>query len=385
MYGVRIACSKHIFYMATKMSIEKSPMDELQLADTAPEGKFPVPLTIDEFRHHVLNLFYLKMRTISTMAGDKAAWRITGKAPFEDDAYTLFDPERTPEDVGLIYDDICNTEFATCMESMYHYGYFGVIDDVVNGSVNCMEYGSNFTWIAAIAHDMVKSLEITYLDETWGTAERESAAKCYHFVEVANARCILENGRNFLHYDNSKEEDPPSYDRNTLSVPQMALLAGMGEMSIRAAANPKRVNPLKTYSDEGRTRISLADAKAWLMAKGRYVPVTRRSGDIVINLVKRKFFNLTDLFSVINTRISFIGGDDIHLAQLKARYPEFLVNFGVTGFDKYALSNIDLVRDLAAILGFPADLFSLRVREVLAKEALAAVEREVRILTSSKN
>ena len=365
---------------------QKTSLEELQPTDPTQEGNFPVPLTAEEFRRHVRKLFYLQMRTVSIMTSEKAAWCMAGKPPPGDD-YSLFCSEEIPDDLGLTYDDIHDTEFVSCMESMYRYAYFGVIDDVVNGSINMMEYGSNFTLIASIAHDMAMSQEITYLDEgeTLESAGHESAIKCYHFVEVANARCILENGRNFMHYDDSKEEDAPSYERTALSVPQMALLAGMGEMSIRAAANPKRNNHLKTYLDDGRTRIAISDAKAWLQAKDRYVPITRRSGRAVINLEKRKFLNLNDLLTVIYSRFSFFGTDDARQEQMKYLHADFFTKYNIVELDKKTFSNNDLVRELADLLEFPADLFILRVREVLAKDELTAIERELQNFTSSQN
>lgn len=365
---------------------QKTSLEELQPTDATQEGNFPVPLTAEEFRRHVRKLFYLQMRTVSIMTSEKAAWCMAGKPPPGDD-YSLFCSEEIPDDLGLTYDDIHHTEFVSCMESMYRYAYFGVIDDVVNGSINMMEYGSNFTLIASIARDMAMSQEIIYLDEgeTLESAGHESAIKCYHFVEVANARCILENGRNFMDYDDSKEEDAPSYERTALSVPQMALLAGMGEMSIRAAANPKRNNHLKTYLDDGRTRIEISDAKAWLQAKNRYVPITRRSGRAVINLEKRKFLNLNDLLSVIYSRFSIFGTDDARQEQMKSLHSDFFTKYNIVELDKKTFSKNDLLRDLADLLEFPADLFILRVREVLAKDELTAIERELQHFTSSQN
>lgn len=307
------------------------------------------------------------IRTIAHMTDEETAWRLTGKSGLGDDI-SLFD-----EEIGdhiLSYDDIRNNGFVSCLESMYLYAYFGA-DRIVNS----MEYGSDYTLMATIVHDMAKSQETLYWDKNCGFNDRESAVKCYHFIEVANARCILENNRNFLYYDDdSKEEyratpDAPSYnfDRFALSVPQMALLAGMGEMSIRAAANPKRTNALKTYSDGGRTRIAIKDAKEWLQLKGRYVPITRQFEDSTISLTKRQFVNFDDLNSFIKDRCLFLAAQS-----------ERTVEYGFPYFDREALLDTNFVRDLAKTIRFPVDLFSLRVRELLAKEDLNEIARELR-------
>lgn len=319
-------------------------------------------MSVVELHQHLLKMYFLKMRSVAFMTDSQTAFRITGKSlPLNAD---LLDPSLEPGDFGLAYEDIQETEFATCMESMYQYAYFGVMDDVINGSINCMEYGSNFTLTGAVAHDMANSRADSFFDGVCGNAARKSATLCYHFVEVANARCILENQRNFLYYDSSAEEDAPSYDRHALSVPQMALLAGMGEMSIRAAANPKRANPLKTYSENSKTRISIADAKAWLRSKGRYIPITHRRDDDLLRLAKRKFASFEELNAFAHRRAVF-------LSTAEDPFSEVLI------LDRASLSNDVFVHGLAQTLQLPVDLFSLRVKELAAKNELAEIERKL--------
>lgn len=344
------------------MENTKSITQDVQ-TDARVGENFPVPMTVEELRQHLLKMHLLKMRGIAFMTDSQTGFRISGKElPPDAD---LVDTDFEPRDFGLSYEDIQETEFATCMESMYQYAYFGVMDDVVNGSINCMEYGSNFTLAGVVAYDMAHSLVDSYWDSNCGSADRESAKACYEFVEVANARCILENQRNFLYYEGAAEEDAPSYDRYALSVPQMALLAGMGEMSIRAAANPKRTNPLKTYSENGRTRIAIADAKAWLQSKGRYIPITRRSDDDHLRLAKRKFASFEELDAFAHKRAKFLG---THVSE-------------VPTLDRALLSNEVFVQGLAAMLQFPVDLFCLRVKELVTKSELAEVERKLKSLS----
>lgn len=347
--------------------------EEISSAAAGEATNFPVPMSIEELQQHLVRMFLLKMRTIALMTSTERAWSITGKPlPEIDDPDFLLDRIHAESDSGFTYEDIRDTQFATCMETIYQYAYFGVIDDTVRDNADCMEYGSFFTHLAGIVYDMANSHEIAYRDETENSLDRESAVKCYHFIEAANARCILENQRNFLHYDSSPEEDPPSESRAALSVPQMALLAGMGEMTIRAAANPKRANPLKTYSDNGRTRIAVADAKAWLQSKGRYIPITRRSDDDIVRLMKRKFASFEDFSNFFQKRIAV-------LADIPDTAQEILM------FDRAHLSNPDVVQQLAEMLKLPYELFSLRIMELITKANLAEIERKLKTVALSHN
>ena len=354
--------------------MEKTSMTTEEMPAAAGEAiHFPVPMSTEELQQHLLKIFLSKMRTIALMTDTERAWSITGKPlPEIDDPHFLFDGDRAPCEFGFTYEDIRTTQFATCMETMYQYAYFGVIDDTAPDNADYMEYGSFFTLLAAIAYDMANSQEITYADEMAGSFDRESAIKCYHFIEVANARCILENQRNFLHYSNSSEEDPPSEIRTALSVPQMALLAGMGEMSIRAAAKPKRANPLKTYSDNGRTRISVADAKDWLQSKGRYIPITRRSDDDIARLTKRKFVSFEDFSNFFQKRTAFLANAQDSTSKIMK-------------FERAHLSDPEFVRHLAEILKLPHELFSLRVMELITKNDLAEIERKLKHITLLPN
>lgn len=351
--------------------------------DATQEGKFPVPLTVEEFRHHVLKLFQLKMRTIAFMTNEEAAWRLLGK-PQPAENIDLSDTSIHLEDLGITYRDIQETEFAKCLESMYEYAYFGVMNEAMSG-YNTMEYGTHFTLFSTMVHDLANSLQTIYWDQNCGSNELESAKKCYHFVEVANARSILETKQNFLYYDDSREEDPPSYDdRAALSIPQIALLSGMTENSVRAAANPKRANPLKTYSIFGKTRVAVEDAKSWLMEKGRYVEITRKNDPVAL-MKKRGFININELLLIIN-QISCYPVNETDSGKKECEMPKELLEKDSPGqLRKEKLEDPDLVKELAIVLRFPADLFSLRVKEVLAKEKLEEIERELETTLSYTN
>jgi len=91
--------------------------------------------------------------------------------------------------------------------------------------------------------------------------------RCRQVVDLANARNILEGGESYFPYFSPNNM---ADSNDGLVIRQMALLAAMEEMSIRAAANPKRANPLKTIVEGKNTVILIADARAWLESKGLY-------------------------------------------------------------------------------------------------------------------
>lgn len=356
------------------MAMINTQIEDASETAATQDASFPAPFTAEEFHRDVLMLYVHQMRTMAWMKGDSSIWQVFGEAPEHPD--DIFGPEITVEEMKITYAAIADTSFAKCLESMYLYSYSGILDE----SFEPMEYETNYTMLSAILCDMNKSLFMSEWDSYVGCEEIAAAQRCLAVAELANARRVLEGHENFSYFfgANSKEDDATSLDGG-LSIRQMALLAGMEEMSIRAAANPKRANPLPTYSDEEkRTRIAIEAAKAWLQAKGRYVPVTRRWGSGDIDLAKRKFSSLADLRRVIHDRPFFLEPDEQRSEELANQIKDLGIKCGVTKFDAPSLSDTDFVRGLAKLLEFPADLFALRVREVLAKEELAAVERALR-------
>lgn len=368
---------------------------KIQLKDliepTQPQsGGLPAPFTLGKLQEMVLNLYFQQARTIGWMKGDAAiGWEIIGK-PTDGYEGEFFDPDFDPEHLGLRYDAICNTNFAKCIENMYQYAYFGILDE----SGEQMDYESTYTWMTSILSDM-KNSQMFYELETYGSFSLDDAEKCFQVAELANARIVLEGGENFFYFGHSnkdnKDDDSTGFDG--LTVRQMALLSGMEEMSIRAAANPKRANPLPTYSEDGRTRISIESAKAWLQAKGRYVAIKRQWGTGELDLAKRKFSTVDELAATLDARFQMLVLRDQQEEGLTA----LLSGLGIKtvkstyeaknylAIDAGCISNGSLIAKLAEILELPADLLALRAREALARDELASVDRELRILAEAQN
>lgn len=365
---------------------QKNQVEDSSSIKSPQDNGLPVPFSLDKLRGKILALYFQQIRMISWMAGNATiGWRIIDKPA---DAYEsdLFAPDLDPEHIGLKYDAIRTTHFAECIEKMYQYAYFGILDE----SGEQMDYESVYTWMTSILNDM-KNSRMFYELETYGSFSLGDAEECFQVAELANARRVLEGGKNFFYFGmNNKDDD--STGENGLTVRQMALLSGMEEMSIRAAANPKRATPLLTYSEEGRTRISIQIAKAWLQAKGRYVAITRRWGEGEIDLEKRRFASIEQLAETLESRIQMLTLRDPSGDALKAGLAAvgITVSFRSDAYnnpfelDMTFISDVTQIRKLAELLELPPDLLVLRTREARAKEELISVERELRILVESQ-
>jgi hypothetical protein len=363
-------------HMVKRIGVVKKTVDT-----EANSGALPVPVTREELESHIVELFVHQVRSIGWMTDADVAWAIIGRPPVE--TFRLFDPDVDVKELGVKFSDIANTSFAKAICAMYEYGYMGMIDE----SSEPFTQESIYSWTSAILNDLVGSSVINEWD-SYGPEVFVSARICRDVAELANARSILEGGEGTFYF-HSPDGDFAAGE-GALTVRQLAILSGMEEHSIRAAANPKRANPLETYSDVGRTRISLLVAKAWLVSKGRYVSIKRRYGAGDVDLSSTKFNSLEAVASMLDARLNYIL-----LNEGQANELSYLDEIGVKvekGIDNYCLdlpneklSDLGLVRQIAAALKLDADLLELRVREALANEELAKVSVKLRELFASRS
>lgn len=346
----------------------------------------PAPFDLEKLHEMILNLYFHQVRSMNSIVNEDTLRKFMGMS---EDGHqdNFFSPTYTPKELGLQYSTIRNTTFAECIEKMYQYAYFGILDE----SAQEMEYESDYTWVTALLSDM-KNSRVFEEWESYGSNVLNDAEMCLQVAELANARIVLEGGENFFYFgSNGKEDDSTGFEG--LTVRQMALLSGMEEMSIRAAANPKRANPLLTYSEDGRTRILIEVAKAWLQNKGRYVTITRQWGSEDIDLAKRTFSSAGELISMLNARCHMLVLRDHQENALLDKFAHAKIKVTTIDnatrtqyeIDSATIRDINLIRELAKIMEFPADILVLRAREALAKDELTSIERELRNLVESKN
>lgn len=320
-------------------------------------------------------MYLFQLGNLAWMVGEQPVHRVLQRTP----RTAVLSLGGDAAEIGLTYDDIRGTDLAKEMERLYHYAYFGRLDD----SAEFMGEESVYNWLAAILFDILQSQSAAFWSNYYRRKTLESAQRCVLVAELANARNILEGGESFFHFSRANTKDDAAFD-DRLTVRQLALLAGMEEMSIRAAANPKRTNVLRAITEDGRTRFELDVAKEWLRSKGRYVPITRYQSEGDIDLVKRRFANPEELWDVLNARLQFLSRSEEE-SELAAK----IVDLGLSlvpadaGGQSFAVEEAQMrdpntMKALANVLRLPGDLLVLRMREALARAELSAVEQGLR-------
>ena len=357
--------------------------NETQTNEVQP-GSLPVTVSLNEFHDGIAEVFFLYVRSIGQMTDAKTAWATTG-LPMEDRAtFSMFNPDLRAKDVGLSFERIRQTQFAQAAQIIYDYAFYGRLD----ASQEEMGSGTYYSWVSAFLGDAAQGCIANEWD-SYGSNISNIAEDCLLVAEIANARHVLEGGEAFYFFA-KKDKDLKDRDFSVsgLTIRQMAILSGMEEMSVRSAANPKRANTLKTYSEDGRTCVALDVAKAWLQSKGRYIPITRFGPSVEIDFSKRRFADTTEMLVVIRQRYESLVARD-GKEPMYARFAEIGHSINEDGslpdslFGVKSLSSKDQMRALAKALEWPADLFALRCQEAVLLNQVSRIERELREISQA--
>ena len=338
----------------------------------AEQSAFPIPFTKDQLQQDILEIYLLQLRTTELFADIGPVWALTNKAP-QVDLTSLWNPEWQAKDYGLNYADISRTQLAKALEQQYDYAFHGVI----SVGVEMMTYESVHTWVAAYLMDLSTSQTVDEWESYGGPISR-----CFHACELANARLAMEGGEIFSYFAPAKDKDNDATAYKAVTVRQMALLSGMEEMTIRTAASRKSANPLQTYKKDRQTLISSEVAKAWLIAKNRYVPVTKRTNVTTLNLANTQFADINSIRDAIHRHIKDVAGrSDGQAVQL--RIHAALTQLGYdneVSLDRSAFLNTDLMTLIAGFLQLPANLLVLRAREAVLNDDLTTLNGELTAL-----
>lgn len=356
-------------------------MDIVSNRHRTPESK----AQLEAFRGDIVAALVHHLRVTSWVTGHRRipqVWAAAGLSPASPEE--IYNPDWAVADWKLGWEDIAGLDFAVYLDNMFQYGYFGLSDS----GWEPMEEGTGYTWISLFLIDLAGSMFLNEWSAGFGGEGSVSVERCLHVAELANARLVLETGLPFCHALSSGGKGEEATE-DALTVRQMALLAGMEEMSIRAAANPKKPNPLATFSEHGRTRISLPEAKRWLQSKARYFPIqtfhSGRNSDLgkgalaslreFAELCQRRMRSLqstvpTKSVAVPDARLASYLDHDVTDAQAEWKEQQRL-----------ALADPLFLAALAQLLDFPAELLALRAREVLAKDELKDVQDRLRQLS----
>mgnify|MGYP001244561252 CR=1 FL=1 len=330
----------------------------------------PQPFTLEQMQNDILNLYLLQLRMTSLFTNDQRVWTLAGKSGIKEGEIWIGDTGT--EEFHLVYADVQDSLFARALEQQYSFGFFG-FDNLL---CEPMEMDTIHTWVAAYLIDMQGS---NVVSEWISNGADIYVGSCIHACELANARNILEGGESFFPYtpDDSNKVD----EVGALTVHQMALLAGMEEMTIRTAISRKGPNQLKAFKDDRRTLIKIEDAKAWLAAKGRHVSVTRQShAGAHLDLEKTGFLSIAGFSHAMARRVTYL--DEVKPeAKTIEKLVELVANAGMkTPYikDRDDLLNAPLMGQVAQILELPHDLFVLRAQEAVLRDDLAQTEAAVK-------
>ncbi|NEX60149.1 hypothetical protein [Noviherbaspirillum galbum] len=333
------------------------------------------PSSIDKttFQYYVSYLFLHQIRVLAWVMGGQEDWSIL-KSSLNANSLAIWDEQIAAQELPS-FRDIEKTSFANCLQAMYDLAYHGEMD---KSQVEPMEHETRYTWVALIVKDLRTSAVAHQWTSMNGMVE-EYAEEVWKVIELAQARLNLEGMRGFLDVDGDFERT------QTLTVRQLAILADMEEMSIRSAASRKGPNAPPVAAGVEGTRFHFAEAQNWIKAKGTYIPITRKSAKGEMDLARAGFLTISDL-------ISFLWAREEHLwmQEGKKNRPDvthILKKHGVPiqkeDFEEMGMYLLapGLLSEIAAYLKLPHDLFSLRVRQTVARAESSSVDRQLLAMT----
>lgn len=357
---------------------------------------FPVLFTKEEFKKNIMEaLLVLANQTYFTFFAvsggsisdiGERVWSLLSTKPYH--GSTFADSGTTPDHVGLTFADVERLSIVQTLMQLYDYAVQGILDTSIAGDFDSFDGYEN--QVSRIFYDLNRS---TFLQE-WGNYGAYSSAvaveRCEYVFELANARLMLEGGSEGFFLDDREE--------GFLSIRQMALLSGMTEASIRTLASRSRKSQLTaandsnsqliTKNDGKNTTIDIADAKAWLKAKGRYVGISRKRNRGATDFTNRKFSSIGEIEDAIADRLEFLRaqyGDEVINSRIESVGIEPVRQQIVPPIDmwkqvigKEQLLETELMRSFGEALELPADLFALRTAEAVMQEKLRGIEKQVR-------
>lgn len=343
-------------------------------------GIFKAPLAKEAMREHVSTVSLLLARQLhfiflrpDSKDHERAQATLLGMNSTENMNYPDIVPG--PEGAELNYDHLSTTAFATTMDELYNFAYHGVVFS--NGYD--MNSESSAAWVSMILMDLANSRF---------AAEWNDYSPCLDAIKALLAICECAQARMILEkvQENDTFMDWHNYEGHTgLTFRQMAHLSGMSEATLRTLANPKRTNHLKTHSNGRHTYVEIEDAKAWLISKGRYVPLTDTDlRGAHLDLATEQIANLDDLLDRLDSRLHFLLGSDDGSATAKAlaairpdlqgvRLVDQTPYLDLTADD---MKDAQLLSKLSKALQLPADLLRLKVNHLLALAQAEALQRE---------
>ncbi len=364
-------------------------MQAVSTTDEITSG-FPVLFTKDEFKENILDLMlaFTQQAQFIFMADSsdqsRVIWRVL--SPALEDCSGVGVSGNYHSDMALAYADIEHLGMARTLMQLYEYGVQGILDSS-EGRIDCVDGYEN--QVSRLCYDLNRSEFLKEWDDCGmkgGGSQAKAAERCLYVCELANARLMLEGSDEGYFLDDRSE--------GFLSIRQMALLSGMTEASIRTLAGPNRKNRLMTTNDNRSTLIDIETAKAWLISKARYVPISEQRTRGAEDLTSRKFVSCGEFEKAIQDRLEYLaslhGEETINLRVAKAGVALVLepivpnVDWMKQVIGEAQLLDVQLMRKLADALELPAELFALRASEAVMQDKLREIEKQLKQVQKTK-
>lgn len=352
-------------------------------ATETQSGIFKAPLSKTDMRSHVLTVMLALIHQTYFVFGrndpvtDNALATLIGlPSPIGLNQFDL-----TAPDLGMTHEAIAQSVLATEMEVLYDLAYHGMIA----GTRPDLDSESGASWVSRVLYDFNSSTFASEWDNY--SACKVATAALLEICETAEARLVLETILSDDTFMGWHGPDLGVGDR--LTFRQLSLLSGMSEASLRTIASRDNVKKNFKIQSEGRNAfIEAKDARAWLISKGRYVPlVNANPAGAVLDLVREKLVYVDELVNRLNQRLHFLLGQDDRedvIQALRDISPELLM---FSHIDKHPTLNLvdrdprllseRFLSKLAIALRLPPKQLELKMKQLALTEELHEIEKQL--------
>lgn len=290
-------------------------------------------------------------------------------------------PDSTPATLGLNFEHVADMEFARTLMVLYDYGVLGLEDTSADPLDNSE---GDAAWVSRILYDLANSAFLSEWSEYAGAETLDAVKCCLGVAELANARVLLEGGKEGFFLDDRHE--------GLLTFRQLSLLSGMSEPSLRTLASRGAKTgavaageALRTVKHGTASYIEVVEARTWLKARQRYTAVRRVSDRGSAPLAQLRLASREDLQQAVDERIRYLCAE-IGADTVQQRMNATGLDLQQRVFDEQNFWEIrredflrrDAMRALGEALDWPADVFALRAAQACLSEQLRAVELELK-------
>lgn len=379
------ACLQSLRNRSSMKSIEdiiRNPLKASNMSEDKREsfdtlmGAFAAPFTKEEMLAELYDALWSWVRGLSLNLDDQTVMNLLAGAnpPIDPRDLAEYDEGAAsrPGFIGLAK----KWEIVRALNDLYDFGMLGIVRS------NMDEFDSESMYMRASAFllDLNDSKMQEAID---GFGRAFLPRKALITAQTGAARCTLEGHEGFYAF--------PGQGQDRLTIRDIALLAKMEEKSIRNAANRNRPGFLKTTNEAGSTWIHPEDAKEWLTARGRYLPITRHFHQTEWDLASKGFHDMYEANLYLEECIGAVPlttSEFIKVAGLDAscvNTPDETDRPDVPGearlrlaLDREVARNTKRMRKVATTLGLAPELFCLRMAEVAAREELEELQAQIK-------